>query len=821
MNRLIVVTTTIVALGLTACGGDSYDELKDSTEPLVPETHLVFDPANSAIPVPNDLLLSGTLDGTLNMPGESAGDYTDPQLALGALDGWSTTQPITIGFAPSTDSNGNAIGLLASSVTQPGAIRLFEAVSGGPLSTQAACQAEAAVSACEVSDELTWGEDFITQVSGNNIIVVPLKPLKPAHSYLYVATTLIKDTEGRSVAPSTTYALLKMDIETHPLETAEQLMLQTLVNSYEKVLTDTYGIDSASIIYAGLFTTQSVSNVYEAVKLMMLQSNSAYAPSWVQAPVATGYTAATTAGLTVADGTAYVLADMADVYTASIKLPIYGDCSSASCSTIDGHWVALGDSPVAVLQALQNGSLSQSHFAEQAMAYGIDPSAALADLSLLVGKTWTLDDGSNADLTRNLTRFNPIPAIKGYETVPLLITVPNATKLAAFYASQGKTFSAPTTGWPATIAMHGLGGGKEMALAYAGSYAAAGVAVVAMDMPLHGARSFDANGDGTYEVSATDPSFGAVIGKPNAFTNGSALVFVNIASTLSVRDNFRQATVDHLALRLALGGLSATQAATGATPLFDADKMTAQGLSLGAIVGTDFATYASSGLIDPISGNALPNYYGIKGVSLVAPSGGLAGSFAGSATFSPVLYASITASDTFKALVTAANTEGYAEDSAEYAALVSSVYQSFLPTFAFAVQTAIDSSDPISQVSMLQASGLPVHLIEIVGDGAGNKPDQVLPNSVSGFPLSGTEPLITNLGLNCVDTSASSGAVRFTKGHHSSIANPSEVSGVTDGMAAAATAEMQAEVATFAATAAAGAPAIVITNPLVIQSCSN
>ncbi|MFQ6370505.1 VolA/Pla-1 family phospholipase [Shewanella sp. YIC-542] len=819
MNRLIVVTAITAAFGLTACGGDSYDDIKDNTVPLTPQTHLVFDPANAAVPLPNDLLLSGTLDGTLNIPGEESGDYTDPQLALGALDGWSTTQPITITFAPATDSNGESIGLLASSVTQPGAVRVFEAVSGGPLSTQPRCQSQASVSACEIGDELTWGEDFITQVAGNKIVVVPLKPLKPAQSYVYAATSLIKDSEGRSVAPSSTYALLKMDINSQPLATAEQRMLQSLVNGYESMLGSSHGLDGDSIIYAGLFTTQSVSDVYETVKLLMLQSDSPYAPSWVQSPTPAGYSVATAAGLSAVDGAAYVLADLADVYTAAIKLPIYGDCSSGACSGIDGHWQAQGDSPVAVLQALQNGSLSQGNFVMQATDYGIDPTAALANPALLAGKNWKLDDGSNADATRHLTRFNPIPAIKGYETVPLLISVPNASKLAAFYASQGKSFTAPTNGWPSTIAMHGLGGGKEMALAYAGSYAAAGVAVIAMDMPLHGARSYDANGDGIYEVSATDPAFGAVVGQPHAFDNGTALAFVNIGSTLSVRDNFRQATVDHLALRLALGGLSAAQAAAGSTPLFDANKITTQGLSLGAIVGTDFASYASSGLADPASGSPLPNYYAIQGASLVAPSGGLAGSFAGSATFAPVLYASITASDAFKALVANSNSAGYPEDSAEYAALVDAVYQEFVPTFAFAVQTAIDSSDPLNHAAMLQASGLPVHLIEVVGDGAGNKPDQVLPNQVTGFPLSGTEPLIRQLGLPCVDGAATAGAVRFAKGHHSSIVSPAEISGVTDGMAAAATAEMQSQVAVFAAGAAAGTPMIMISNDQVIQHC--
>ncbi|HCE51619.1 MAG TPA: hypothetical protein DER18_09335, partial [Shewanella baltica] len=56
-----------------------------------------------------------------------------------------------------------------------------------------------------------------------------------------------------------------------------------------------------------------------------------------------------------------------------------------------------------------------------------------------------------------------------------------------------------------------------------------------------------------------------------------------------------------------------------------------------AIVGTDFATYASTGMKNPATGDALPNAYGIKAVSLAAPAGGLAGTFAGSATFGPVL----------------------------------------------------------------------------------------------------------------------------------------------------------------------------------------
>lgn len=826
MKRLILGVAIASALGLTGCGEDSFNELKDKTDPLVPESHIVFDPANSKVPLPNDLLFSGTKDGTLSIPGESSGNYVDPQIALGALDGWSTTSPISIDIDLAKKHDGTPLTLMAASVAQPGAVRMFEATVGGPLSSDAECTAKPSVSACKVGAELQFGVDFVSTASGNKVVIVPLKPLKAGQSYIYATTNLIQDSEGRGIAPSTTYGLLKLDITTLPLETPDQLMLQTLVNSYEKGIAAAHNVDPSTISYSGLFTTQSVANVYETTKLLMAKG-APYAPSFAQMPTPAGYTVAQAVGLTDSNSAAFKAADLADVYTAKIKLPIYSDCSSVSCLSaegkplINGHWKAQGDSPVSVLLALQAGTLSQNNFGMQAVANGIaNPADALANPSLMAGKTWLLDDGTAVDKTKHLTKFNPIPAIKGYETVPVLISIPNAAKLAALYNNPDLA-TAPLAGWPTTIALHGLGGGKEMSLAYAGTYAAMGVATIAIDMPLHGARSFDANGDGVYEVSATDPSFGAVVGTPDAFKNGNPLVFVNISSTLSVRDNFRQATMDHLGVRLALTGLAQGLAQAGQPQVFDVSKISAQGLSLGAIVGTDFATYASTGMKNPATGDTLPNAYGIKALSLAAPAGGLAGSFAGSETFGPVLFSNIKASATFQALVDKANTAGYEVGSPEYEALVQAVYAQFIPTFAFAVQTAVDSADPINHAAMLKATDLPVHLIEIAGDGNGNLPDQVLPNRVDNFPLSGTEPLISAIGLPCVDsTSKGHGVVRFSKGHHSSIVSPGETD-ATDGMAAAATVEMQTQVATYAATAGKGDATILVTNSDVIATCPN
>ncbi|WP_282167210.1 VolA/Pla-1 family phospholipase [Shewanella japonica] len=829
MKRLILGVAIASALGLSGCSEDSTNEAKDSVEPLIPFSQMVFDPAAGEVPLPNDLLFNGTTDGTLAIPGEDGIDYVDPTLALGALDGWSTTSPISITVDLATDNSGEMLTIDAASVFQAGAVRLFEATVGGALSTDPECSDALTLSACKIGAELQFGVDFIAQASGNTIAIVPLKALKPNQSYIYATTDLIQDSAGRSIEPSSTYTLLKLDIDTKPLETDEQLLLQGLVNSYEKGLAAEHGVDAETVSYSGLFTTQSVADVYETTKLLMASSDP-YKPAFVQPPMPMDngiggvVTVAQAAGLTVEDGLAYVVSDIAEIYTAVVRMPIYGDCSSASCTipivdgaptAPNGRWHAYGDSPVSVLLALDSGSMSVANFSSQAVAQGVDPAAALQNPALMAGKIWKLDDGTDADPTKHLTKFNPIPAIMGYEDVTVQITLPNAAKLAAFSAQAGLPFAAPTNGWPTVMALHGLGGTKQMALAYAGTYAAAGVATIAIDMPLHGDRSYDATGNGVYDISATSELFGP------QYANGNPLVFVNVASTLTVRDNFRQATLDHLSLRLLLTGMYTEIAQAGGQQVFDISKISAQGLSLGGIVGTTLSTYASTGLVDPTTGTELPNAYGINAASLVAPAGGLAGSFAGSATFGPVLFDTVTGTEAFMELVEEANEAGYEPGTPEYEALVQAVYSAFIPTFAFAVQTAVDSADPLNHAAALADTQLPVHLIEVAGDGAGNLPDQVLPNMVEGFPLSGTEPLISGLGLGCVSsTNAGSGVVRFAKGHHSSLVSPDEIDGVTDGMAALATVEMQSQVAAFAKTAGLGAATILVDNPDVLVPCS-
>ena len=124
--------------------------------------------------------------------------------------------------------------------------------------------------------------------------------------------------------------------------------------------------------------------------------------------------------------------------------------------------------------------------------------------------------------------------------------------------------------------------------------------------------------------------------------------------------------------------------------------------------------------------------------------------------------------------------------------------------FAFAAQTVIDSGDPLNYAPILAATQTPTHLIEVVGNGVDNLPDQVIPNAIA-YPLGGTEGAIALLGLPGISTTTQnpdspiSGAVRYLFGTHSSILDPSHQEGVSASpeMAGRATQEMQSQVANF------------------------
>jgi len=332
-------------------------------------------------------------------------------------------------------------------------------------------------------------------------------------------------------------------------------------------------------------------------------------------------------------------------------------------------------------------------------------------------------------------------------TVPVMMTVPNAD------AAGGG--DAPAAGWPVTIFQHGITQNRTNVLAIADAMANAGIAVIAIDLPLHGVTDpmSPVSADSSPFPNDRERTFGTTTVESDGMPDYSGFHFYNPARLPAARDNARQAIADLLVLSASISGLQGAPV--------DASRKTFIGHSLGGIMGTTFLAYDDS----------------VTAASLVAPGGGIARLLSNSGSFGPILNAGLAASG---------------------APPGSAAYEQFLTV----AQTVVDSADPINHAATLaSANSTSIHMVQILDDGT-------VPNSVATAPLSGTLPLAAQLGLQQISSDAAGGSlVVLTEGAHGSL--------LTTDPSPAATVEIQTEVATFAASNGTLLP---IANPAIVQA---
>ncbi len=788
MKKLLISLAVTSALGLTGCGGEKLEDVKTEVAAegtLVPLSRVVYDPSAGRISVPNDLLFSGSTDGTLQMPGEAvaAPNYADPQTALGALDGWSTQNPFSIEL-----SVPGGVSLDAATVTRPESVRLVETLMGDPASPDASCRTVPRGVACKAVAQLAFGTDFVTRAVGNNIAVIPLKPLKPATTYILVLTNNLKDSQGRSIAPSTTYELVKQDLATLPLGSESQRQLQGVINSFEKAV-GALNIAKDSIIYTAAITTQSTSNTLATVKQLML-------PSALNGNTAPRVTVQDT-GLLVsqiiyqgATPPADDLFKFAKLYSGSITLPYYlgVPVEGNLLAPLNTRWTARCDSG-AVIAALTDAQ-------KTALEAGItDPAQMQNDAICKAASGGALRD-FGLDKKRHLTKFNVIPKPLSNQTIQVQMTVPN-TALGLVK---------PETGWPVVILQHGITSCKENMLAVTGALSAQGFATIAIDHPLHGSRGFNIDGVGADEINASGPT----CRKNGQAINGDATTYMNLADLLVARDNIRQSIADMMGLRLGLNFINQPG-------LLNTQDVQFLGHSLGALTGASMLALANTSLNNP-QADAL---YSIKSSTLAMPGGAIANFLLESGAFGNLIKANVMLGSTalandFKTYIGTSCGDG--TNPSAYLNCASTKVSGYLTSlttggktatlaainatfsqFAFAAQTVLDAGDPNNYAAALAANGSKVHVIEVVGGGAlesgTSLPDQVIPNQAVGMPLAGTEPLARLIGVAAIPAQAGLVPVtrasisRFIYGDHGSILNPAA--------SKAATAEMQRQTASF------------------------
>jgi Pla-1/cef family extracellular lipase len=471
MKKLAISLAIASALGLTACDDTSLQDVQDKTENLREQAkqdsvgaYVSFDPGNGVVNLPTDLLFSGTRDFTLETPAEAgakaageAVDFTNPEAALGALDGWGTQNPFVVAI-----NYDDGIILNPATIPSGDSVALYEMVMYPNLAVEGCTDATKAGQACQGVDKLQFGVDYFAQMTADgNIAVVPLKPLKAGTSYMLALTSEIKDSQGNALRPSSTYASVQKNIQTSPIvdpsiptselnaSQAGIRLLQTMFSGFESVLERDFGANPDSIIYTQAFTTQSAgvpgTDPLQVVKLLNAQQFAAQAAESalnVAVPmIAQGFTVAQAfAGQGVIENNPatlpYLLYNTANIYGAKINVPYYLDDATTG-NPLLSRWEAACDSGVALMQLTdaQKAALAANAGPNQATCAAV----GLADFGI--------------DTERHLTKYNPVPEVKSMQELTVQITVPNLANANTFRGLIGMTpiTERPENGWPVVI----------------------------------------------------------------------------------------------------------------------------------------------------------------------------------------------------------------------------------------------------------------------------------------------------------------------------------------------------------------------------------
>ncbi|HSN01774.1 MAG TPA: hypothetical protein VLS52_12265, partial [Rudaea sp.] len=510
-------------------------------------------------------------------------NFSDPKVAMNALDGFSTTAPWSTTFSAAPKP--------ATIIPGPGGtVRVFQVTLTGP-----------GGGVTGITRELKAPQDFVavmspSDTSGRTLAIIPTHPLQQLTSYMVVLlgnggklnpapAPSITDGTGNDVTPDTTYFLAKRTsplcvngASTDPLLPASQACalepLRQLVNSQEFAVDNFDGASTDQrIVLSWVATTQAVTPVMQAVQGRIEQTPAPQAPL---APT----------GLDLSK-LGVGLPPVADIYVGVLPVPYYLSAPSASdpLAFNTGFWQAAPGAYVPPFNAV-----------------GLDPTST------------------------NVTFANPFPVAKSTQVIPVLLTVPNA--------NSGK--AKPAAGWPVVIFQHGITRNRTDMFAIAATLAAQGFAVIAIDAPLHGitdptnpffhnqlfsgtAAAGLVTGERTFDVDFQNNTTGAP--GPDGTIDSSGAYFIDLGHLLTERDNLRQANSDLMELTRAIPGMSLD----GKTAAFDGSRIEFVGQSLGSIIGTAFMA------MDPHVNVGVLN----------VPGGGLVGLLDASPTFGPIIHAGL------------------------------------------------------------------------------------------------------------------------------------------------------------------------------------
>ncbi|MBU2897908.1 lipase [Vibrio hepatarius] len=702
-KHILSLAVLLVTAALTACGDDKGSSGTGPeayiAESLSHSTTVKMDLDPNKPSVPlNNNLFLDPETGKLKLPYKLS-HITDPMFALGYADGFSTSMPLYI----TVDGRGFGDGLRS----------IAEGVSLFNVNT---------------SSKLTYGVDFVASTLDDKIIVVPLKPFKPSTNYVLALTNQIKDVQNESIGMSRTYA----GLNSHPYNDGKLGYLQAMLKG-QKVIAEKFGIDPKTMVYSSTFTTGSVGSVMTETAKEMLKLKSADNAKFRANP----------------DNL-----DLTDAY--SLTLTEYSDGKNVQLFTdglekVDAFKVSEeGAAFKLVFHQYYTRSAAEQVLGKVNVTKGIVKLPYFLETGAKFATTPFEPANPEASV---VSRYNPIPKIKALQEVEFILFTPKQDVLNSLDGGNLKGL---------VVYQHGVTSIKEDAYSFAADLVAKGLAVIAIDHPIHGERK--------------------VNGEVRAHTY-DATPYLNLAALPVARDNMRQSVFDILGLRLALEDqyleIQSDKVVLG--PLESVNRDNALklestnikflGHSLGGILGNTAMAIANETGAEEYQFSS----------AVFAKSGGhIAELLFASETFGPLIkhklnksnpgYQDYVSGVCEKKPIPLKEGKCYADFATNNPEAAKLIEKTLVP-YKIIAQTLIDTVDPHSVVSAgLYPNDLPTLLIQVEND-------DTVPNNGSGTALSiptggfvGTEGLRS--ALKGPDVSVNSLFAEYATGDHKSLLIP-------------------------------------------------
>ncbi len=580
-------------IGLAIFAASCADD-EDPVSQVRTPTTARYAPSAGEIPIPNDLLYSGSLDGTLNIPIEDPTMTSDPFIALNTLDGWSPVAPANVSFSRDLDP---------ATVIPGDTVRMFEvtvSTAAGPVGGPVTA----------IDRELIAGVDYVAVVAnGSDVAIQPLVPLTPSTAadpsvYMIVLTNGIRDTSAVPVSKDAEYLFASQETPFPPATTpATLLQLQALVGAQLTNFATQPNAVRDDVVVSFTYTVQSIGSTLGTIST-----------------IAQGNEAAVIAGLCGALGTCDGDTAVDPLSTPMLRVnnaaPALGTASELAGGPVGNALIYVG-----VLEA--------PYYLTEADNLTSDFDGLTNDATPL-SATWTPRYETAVGATDSqLSRLNPLPAVTSSQRMPVLVSVPDEAP--------------PVGGFPIVIFQHGIGGNRTNLLGIAEALAAESIAAVAIDLPLHGVDATTGMLAGGISIFTgfrqetmgspadvwertfgmdllTEPLGGAPSAGPDGAADSSGVHFINLSNVAVSRDNIRQGVSDLFNLKESLGSLTVM-----GNDLFDESDVHFIGHSLGGIVGTPFVA------LQP----------GITAATLGMPGSSIPYLLNGSTVFGPVVVAGL------------------------------------------------------------------------------------------------------------------------------------------------------------------------------------